>query len=277
MPVRELSGFRHHKDMPPRLRAMLPPTRSMSDAHGAFKGLAKSSPQTDHDIPNEPPAFDQLDIGSCVLNAVVGALLIALAVTGKPFVMLARLFLYWLCRLWMGTLDEDSGTYIALAVERVGAIGICEERVWPYDDAHFLDENGKAVGPTAECFPEASDNRPTAWFLVDDADASARLEQFESAVRADHPVIFGLQLDSKIRSYVAGDVLTTPNPNDIIGGHAMVITGVHYRSGKRIWRVRNSWGVDFGDAGHLDADDGFMSTVLAGDAAVLTRADPLLF
>lgn len=277
MPVRKISGFRHHRDMPAHTRAMLGKIESFSDSAHLFRAQARTTSGTDHDIPNEPAVFDQLDIGSCVLNALVGALLIVLAVGGQPTTMLARLFLYWLCRLQQGTLNEDSGTYVALACDRAMQIGVCEERLWPYDDAHFLANYGTAVYPSPECFPEASDNRPTGWFLVDDQDDAQRLANFETAVRADHPVIFGLQVDSKIQSYQAGEILTQPNPSDIIGGHAMVIVGVHFPQGRRIWRIRNSWGPDYGASGHLEADDAFMATVAAGDAAVVTRMEPEMF
>lgn len=269
MPVRKLHGYLPGKTMPDHLRALLGKVRAFADVKLAFaKKDASAGAGTDHIIPNEPPCFDQGDMGSCVLNAWVGAICVLLAVEGLPFTMLARLFLYWLCRLYQGSLNEDSGTYVHLAVERGGTIGVPPESMWPYDDAHFLDANGKAVPPSPDCFPAASDNRPTAWFQIAD---DASLDDIEMAVRANHPVQFGGDVDAAIQSYQKGDVLTTPDPNAIIGGHSMLVTGVKFVNGKRLWWVRNSWGVDYGDDGHLLADDGFMATMQ--DRWVLTRAD----
>lgn len=273
MPVRKLHGYLPGKTMPEHLRGLLGKVRPFADVQHVFAAKDKSTGAgTDHVIPNEPPCFDQLDIGACVLNAWVGALAVLLAVEGVPFTMLARLFLYWLCRLYQGSLDEDSGTYVHLAVERGGTIGICPETMWPYADGTFLDAHGHAVPPAPECFPAASDNRPTAWFQIAD---DASLDEIETAVRANHPVQFGGAVDGTIQSYQAGQILTKPDPNAIIGGHSMLVTGVKFVNGQRVWWIRNSWGVDYGDNGHILADDAFMSTMQ--DRWVITRVDPLEF
>ena len=278
MPVRTIKGHLRSKDMPASLRAILKTPRSFSDVHHRFIAKAASEAQGggDYDIPNEPPAFDQLEIGACVLNATVGAAQIVLANEGLTLPMLSRLFPYWLCRKEMGTLNEDSGTYGELAIDRIARIGICAETLWPYSEANFLDTNGQAVNPDPTCFPAASDNRPTDWFLVDTPDVSKKLDQLEAAIRSKHPFIFGTPVDSAIQRYNAGDVLTRPNQNRIIGGHEMVGTGVRYLDGQRVWRVRNSWGTDYGDDGHLLVDDSWMGWEQLDECYVLTRMDPIL-
>lgn len=239
------------------------------------KCTAKASSGNDYDIPHEPPTYDQLDIGSCVLNATVGAMSMVLSVEHQSIVMLSRLFLYFLCRDFMGTLDEDTGTYTHLAVDRVGKIGCCRESTWPYSDQDFM-VNGRAVRPRPECFPEASDNKATAWFRIDSS-AAQRLAEMEAAIRSDHPIIFGSPCSSAIRTYSAGDVLGIPDLSDIIGGHSMVFTGVRYIDGQRCWVVRNSWSEAYGDRGHLLIDDAWASWPALSDLWVLTRMDPLLF
>lgn len=273
MPVRKIHGYRKGSTMAAHLRALLGEVRAFADVRHVFAARAVSA-TGDHDIPNEPPCFDQLDIGSCVLNSIVGCMAILLGAEGLPFTMLARLFLYWLCRLYQGDINEDGGTFVHLAVERLGTIGVCPESMWPYADSALLDAQGKAINPAPECFPAASDNRPTAWFAIPDGTGDDELAQLETAIRANHPVAFGSDVDSTIQSYQAGQVLTAPNPADIIGGHAMVVVGVRYINGQRLWRIRNSWG-DWGDAGHAVADDAFMRQCT--DRWVMTRMDPELF
>jgi hypothetical protein len=279
MPVK---GYLPDADMPDHIKAGLGPVTPFSVAHRTFVSMATSRAQagTDYDIPNEPAVYDQLDIGACVLNAATGALNMILAVEGKPTEMLARLFLYFLCRSAMGTLDQDSGTYTHLAVERIGRIGICEERFWPYGDSTFLDANGHAVRPAPECWPEASDNRAKNWFNIQDpsnASQPSRLDQMEASIRADHPIIFGSSVDSAIQNYQAGQVLGIPNVNALIGGHSMVFTGIRYIDGQRCWRVRNSWGSAYGDNGHLLINDAWASWAALNDLWVITRSNQLLF
>lgn len=267
-----VKGWLRDKDMPDHIRRGRGKKRSFTDVHRSFVNKASSAAQqgSSYDIPHEPSCYDQGDIGSCVLNATVGAVNIVLANEGQLTAMLSRLFLYWLCREVMGTIDQDSGTYTHLAVERVGNIGVCNENMWAYSDANMY------VAPPPECYPEASDNKATAWFSID-ATGSARLDQLEAAIRANHPVIYGSPVSSAIQTYRAGQVLSIPDANDIIGGHSTVFTGVHYINGKRVWRIRNSWGPGYGDNGHFLIDDAWAAWPDLDDLWVITRMDPLLF
>jgi hypothetical protein len=276
MPVMAVKGYIRDADMKPEIRKQLKPIVPFRTKMNAFKAAAapKAQSGTDYDIPNEPPAYDQGDIGSCVLNATCGALNTVLAVEGQTTAMLSRLFLYWLCRYAMGTLDQDSGTYTHLAVDRVGKIGVPNESLWAYQDSNLY------LAPPPECYPEASDNKAAAWYQIMDPVAAgdpARLDQLETSIRSNHPAIFGTPVSSAIQAYQAGQVLTIPNLNDLIGGHAMCVTGIRYINGARCWRIRNSWSTAYGDDGHLLIDDAYMSWVQLNDIWVLTRMDALLF
>jgi len=275
-PVKVLRGYLPGKTMTPEIRAAVGPARLFADVHTKF--VAKAAPLAqdgvDYDIPFEPPAYDQGDIGSCVLNATCGAYNMVLGVERSAQVMLSRLFLYWLCREQMGTLDSDSGTYTHLAVDRVGKIGVCQEAMWYYDDSMLY------VVPSPDCYPAASDNKATAWFQIVDptgAGQPTRLDQLEAAVRSNHPGIFGTPCSQAIMQYQAGQVLGIPDASGIIGGHSMVVTGVHYINGKRVWRIRNSWSPSYGDNGHLLIDDDWMGWPELDDIWVLSRADALMF
>lgn len=267
-----VKGYLPDRDMPTSMRKARGAVRSFTDVHKTFVSKAASAAQAggDYDIPNEPPCYNQLDIGSCVLNAVTGAANIVLANEGQKTTMLARLFLYWLCREVMGTLDQDSGTYTHLAVERFGNIGCCDESMWEYSDANLY------LPPTPDTYPAASDNKATAWFNIN-AQGAARLDQLEAALRSNHPVIYGSPVSSAIQNYQAGQILTIPAANDIIGGHSTVFTGVRYIDGQRVWRIRNSWSADYGDNGHFLIDDSWAAWPELDDLWVITRMDPLLF
>lgn len=241
--------------------------RPFSSALNAFSAVARS-PTGDYDIPTHLAAYDQGGFGSCVANAATGVINIVLELSGNLTAMLARMFLYNLCREAMGTLDQDSGTFLFLAAERVGKIGICLEETFPYD----MESMWGGIPP--ECYPEASDNKATAWFDIQGT-GSDRLDQLDVAVRSNHPVMFGTTVGPAIQNYRAGQVISIPGTS--IGGHAMVVTGIRYIAGRRCWRIRNSWGTAYGDRGHLLVDDAYMGWVQTRDLHLLTRMDPLLF
>jgi hypothetical protein len=179
------------------------------------------------------------------------------------------MFLYGLCREVMGTKDKDSGAQSYIAVDRVGKIGVCTEKAFPYIDENMFG------GIPPECYPEASDNKATAWFNLQ-GEGEDRLAQLDVAIRANHPVIFGTRVDAVIQSYVKGQILSIPT-GAFIGGHEMVVVGIRYINGKRCWRIRNSWGAGYGDDGHLLIDDAFMGWSRLVDLWLMTRMDPLLF
>lgn len=265
-PLAVLKGWLPDPDVLPEGYERRPFVKAMN----AFSASATSA-SGDHDIPSTHACYDQGGWGSCVANAATGAVCIVLEVQRQKPVLLSRFFLYWLMREVMGTKDQDSGAYGYLAVDRIGKVGICSEETFPYIDENMFG------GVPPECYPEASDNKATAWFSLGGT-GSDRLEQLDVAIRSNHPVIFGTPVDSSIlpTSYRAGQVLSTPD-GPLIGGHEMVVTGIRYINNRRCWRIRNSWSPRYGDAGHLLIDDAFMGWASLRDLWVMTRMDPLLF
>lgn len=267
-----VKGLLWDKDMPAEIAAGRGAVHLFDTVQSKFVSAATPLAQmgTDYDIPNEPACYDQGDLGSCVLNATVGAMNILLAVEKNQTAMLSRLFLYWLCREIMGSTTQDSGTYTHLAVERVGNIGVCSEAMWGYSDTNMY------LAPSPECYPEASDNKASAWYSIG-ATGADRLTQLEAAIRSNHPVIYGSPVSSAIQNYQAGDVLTIPDANDLIGGHSTCFTGVRYINGQRVWRIRNSWGTSYGDNGHFLIDDAWAGWDQLDDLWVPTRVPALMF
>lgn len=241
--------------------------------HEAFKvAFAPLSPvKTTYTIPEVVPAFDQLDVGDCVANGWLGVLELLLGLEGAPIVSLSRLFLYWLCREVMKMLTQDSGTYPYLAGSRIMRIGVCSESMHPYGNT----ASGRLFRhPKQECYTEASDNKLLATYRIATT-GEARLNALEAVIRANHPAVFGTPVGRAIQSYEKGQVLGLPADN--IGGHCMVVTGVHYTpGGNRLWRWRNSWGADYGDNGYLLVDDAYMAWPELNDIWVGTRFQPLL-
>ena len=151
--------------------------------------------------------------------------------------------------------------------------GSCRGRRWPPGSG---SHRSRCWPTPPETYPEASDNKATAWFNIAST-GTARLDALEAAIRSNHPVIYGSPVSSAIQNYQVGQVLTIPDSNDIIGGHSTVFTGVRYINGKRAWRVRNSWSASYGDNGHFLMDDSWAGWSQLDDLWVMTRMSPLMF
>lgn len=242
-----------------------------------FERLIKAADMTvDHDVPDSGvPIFNQKELGSCVLNSTTRAMMVALFNEQQKIIPLSRLFAYWLCSKQMGTVGQDTGTNVFLAVERYGSIGVCDESVWPYTDdlsTFFVPPPG-----ALEAVLEGSDNRPTAWVKIDETDPQAKLAQMETAILANHTICFGTPVSRAIQSYQAGQILTVPDPNAVIGGHSMQVTGRRFVGGKRVWRIANSWSSSYGDNGYLLIDDAWAADPGFSDLWVMSRIDGLQF
>jgi C1A family cysteine protease len=284
--IRNLS-WKSRKEYFARNPTTLPNKFSEHSHKFSFVKTAEGTKATSYRVINEQnvPIYDQGDIGSCTCNALCAAVMITDAVEGNPIVTLSRLFLYYNARLVQGDINNDTGSDTATVVAMALQFGLPRETSFPYGDNNFL-VNSKAIVPAVEVYTEASNNKSYNWVSIDGS-GETRLAQIEAALRANYPVIWGTPVDSTIQTYQAGQVLTVPNSNDIIGGHEMCIVGVNYdSSGNRTWLVRNSWGTGWGgtsstdptiNQGYFLADDAWIGWDQADGFDFLTKANKILF
>jgi C1A family cysteine protease len=197
----------------------------------------------EHSIQENTPISDQLSLGSCVANAWVDALEILMGVQDpNSVVQLSRLFLYWTTRGITGDQKKDSGTQLRSGAKQLTSIGICEEKRWPYDISKVF------VSPGLECFNVASDNELAAYYSINDI-GMTMLDDIEVAVKANHPVVFGIQVGDTFDGYVPGTVMQPPSTTR--GGHAIIVVGFRkYADGRRDFKIRNSWSDQWGESGH---------------------------
>lgn len=222
---------------------------------GVFVGSTQwMSPKTDHEVDcaRGVAIGDQAKYGACVAFATVGAESIKRAQRKSAEEKRSEAHLYLLMRDAMGCPNEDSGADSQHALYVLAQLGVCAESIFPY--GKLFDDNGKAVRPSVDAIRDASDERidVSAWVEINSLDA------LEQAIRADHPTIFGTEVDETIQAYTKDQVLSEPDFRKIIGGHEMTVVAVRYVEGVRQWGVRNSWSADYGDAGWLWVDDSFL-------------------
>lgn len=194
-------------------------------------------------------------VHNCVGNSVVGALEFLQLRAGRQLNDLSRLFVYYNSRLMHHDQDKDSGTYIRLAFGTLSTLGTCSESIWPYDTSKVF------VRPRLSAYRDGYANKIGSYYSIDSA-GSQRVDDVKEALRAQHPVVFGMYVDNDyIRFYGPGTVPMPRKTRTGGGGHAQLIVG--YDDNNASWLVRNSWGTAWGDAGYawvpydyVDASDG---------------------
>lgn len=226
-----------------------------------------------------PPVFNQLDIGSCTSQGVgagvdyLQMLDIRDKLVGKPeefdpkvYTPVSRLFIYAVERMIEGTpLSEDSGAQIRDGIKAVRSYGVCRETLWPYTEANAF------VKPHDECFTEAAHHKMLYAYRVDN---SPGVNQILRSIIHGYPVVFGMSVyESFMSNHVANTgIVPMPKPYEsIVGGHCMDIVGYNLKN--RTYRVRNSWGLEWGMSGHCDIPmDMLENQDIASDMWTLRRS-----
>jgi len=186
---------------------------------------------------------------------------------------LSRRFLYWTSRYLHGATDVDDGTYIRAAAHQLRKIGIFEEKWFEYSDQDdYILSGGKHASPAIDHYTMASNNRLDGFYRLT-SEGEQFLKELELAIRANHPVVFGTAVSKAFTQYRGGGAIWTP-PDDPVGKHAMIVTGVGYDDGRRWWLVRNSWSSAWGDDGHCKVTDEY--ALEFEDAWVGTKMKALL-
>ncbi|GBU24791.1 hypothetical protein R83H12_01426 [Fibrobacteria bacterium R8-3-H12] len=89
-------------------------------------------------------------------------------------------------------------------------------------------------------------------------------DNFKKYLAQGRPVLFGAMLGDRFRRWNDESILSSDY--NIRGGHGMVLVG--YDDSKKAFRVRNSWGTDWGDNGSIWVDYEFFLTSFCDEAYV---------
>jgi len=220
-----------------------------------------SSGYGDYSMPEYTPISNQGSLGSCVGNSCCDALEILMGIKDKNSVIqLSRLFLYYNARVYTKSTGKDDGCYISHALDSLTTLGVCREQTWKYD------ENKVFAQPNLFAYAEANDNKTSDFYQI----KSNRLDNIEQAIRSNHPVIFGTPVSNEFVNNYNGDLKVFNFPSTSIGRHAMIVVGVNYINGKRLFKIRNSWGAGWGDNGHCLMTEDYMANSETNDIWVPT-------
>jgi C1A family cysteine protease len=201
---------------------------------------------------------DQGQIGSCTANAGVALVEYFERKAFANHIDASRLFLYKVTRNLMHE-TGDTGAYLRTTMGALVLFGVPPEAYWPYNTAKFDAE------PPAFCYAYAQRYQAIKFYRLDpppDTSKEAVLDRIKTNLAASLPSMFGFTVYSSISQAEKTGAIPFPTRGEkVVGGHAVVAVG--YDDGKKIknsnrgseettgaFRIRNSWGTDWGEEGY---------------------------
>jgi hypothetical protein len=133
--------------------------------------------------------------------------------------------------------DCGSGTAITIVLDLIINQGVATWQSMPYSDV-----NGCSLAPVASQIANASAFKISSYVKIPNTDQVA----IKSMVAAKHPVIMTVIMDNSFVNAKTGFVWKTYSGSGSLP-HTMIICG--YDDAKHAYKVMNSWGTAWGDAG----------------------------
>jgi C1A family cysteine protease len=191
--------------------------------------------------PQNPPVYDQGQLGSCTAQAIAAALEFAQAKQSQADVFTAsRLFIYYNERVVLGTVDEDSGAMLRDGIKSVSRQGGPHEKLWPYLISRFRQKPDRTAYKDGELHQAILYQR-----------LRQVVDQLKGCLADGYPFVFGFSVYESFESAAVGRTGEVPLPGpgeSLLGGHAVVAVG--YDDPGRRFIVRNSWGTSWGTKGY---------------------------
>lgn len=180
----------------------------------------------------------------------------------------SRLFLYKIARKLMQQ-TGDSGASIRSTMKALELFGIVPEKFWSYDTNKFDEE------PSAFCYAYAQNYQATSYFKIDQAfvpskscfrinqpsllkeDTLDTVIRIRIALASGFPTVFGFETYPSLfnKKTIESGKIPFPKEGESVEGHHAVVA-VGYDDDKAIkgytgaFRIRNSWGQDWGKDGY---------------------------
>jgi hypothetical protein len=185
-----------------------------------------------------PPPRSQRPSATCVSWAVTyaaGSDALRRSDEAHRLVPLSPAFTYALSG---GSPNCQRDTSIVRTLEVLRTIGTLSLEDYAFDAYACTRE------PTPAELRNAARWRIKGWSKLDANDVNA----VKGQLARGRPVIFGMDVGPRFNGFRGADVINTPESGPSLEGHAMVLVG--YDDGRHAFRLQNSAGRDWGDAGY---------------------------
>jgi C1A family cysteine protease len=139
-----------------------------------------------------------------------------------------------------GTVDQDSGAQVRDGIKSVATLGAPPEKDWPYDIKKFTHK------PPASAYTDAKHDVVSSYSRV-----AQSLTQMQGCLAEGYPFVFGFTVYDSFEGETVAQtgIVPMPSPGEsVVGGHCVLAVG--YDDAKRVFIIRNSWGLDWGIKGH---------------------------
>ena len=189
-----------------------------------------------------PNVYDQGRLGSCTANSLSGAFDYERIKQNLPPIGPSRLFIYFNERFMEGTVASDSGAQIRDGIKVLASQGVCSETEWPYNTSVFTTK------PSDACYESAKNNTIKQYLRLDNTD----IKQLKTCLAQGFTFVFGFTVYESFEGQDVADtgIVPMPDPNEqCMGGHAVYCMG--YDDSKKAFKVRNSWGPNWGEDGNF--------------------------
>lgn len=231
------------------------------------KGAIKYIPDASDLTVNFPPVYDQGQQGSCTGNGWAGIFDAARKAHDMAFMDPARDFIYGQEAKLEGDFGDDNGAQVRDGAKAVSNVGVPPEKLFPYGAKNY------AIVPTQAVFDEAAKHKITRYERV-----AATVEAICADLASGFPVIMGFTVYAAFESAAVAKsgILGMPKKGEkVLGGHCTVIVGheVTKRSATSLidgtFKVRNSWGAGWGQAGYFTMPFGYVAKGYVSDCWVI--------
>lgn len=192
------------------------------------------------DLTDDFPAVYRQTCGSCTSNAVLACDAYYWH-RGKPNWDPSTVFTYYNQRKMDHELkDPDNGSTVECALNAVRKFGACSSKVWPNSKPYYEK-------PSPEAYANGLKGHELTTYH-----AVKTLLQIRKALALGYPVAMAIAFSYDWfhlnENYIL-DGVTKKEADACDFGHAMVIVG--YDDTKRLFKIRNSWGPNWGDNGYF--------------------------
>lgn len=189
-----------------------------------------------------PPVYDQGQLGSCTGNGIAGNLhYLKLKEALSEQTIPSRLFIYYGEREMEGTVNSDAGAMIRDGIKVVAQYGCPSENDWPYDISKFT------VHPPLRIYADAKLEKALKYSRVDQTETALK-----TVLANYYPVVLGFSVYASFETQEVANtgIVPMPQPHEkLLGGHCVLLVG--YDDATGLWKLRNSWGPNWGKNGYF--------------------------